>query len=74
MENMDKMWNQIYVHVTSQHNQFWYTVIFNTFFTLISLKVNKILIMGIDHSNPYIHSITVLCDSLPEHTPTSVSG
>ena len=23
--------------------------------------------MGIDHSNPYIHSTTVLCDILPSH-------
>ena len=51
-------------------------VIFHTFFTLISLKVNQLQIeseneeypyiwfsMGIDHSNPYIHSTTVLCDN-----------
>ena len=57
-------------------NQFCILVTFHTFFTLISLKsevnfklkvkMNKILIiwfsMGRDHSNPYIHSNTVLCD------------
>ena len=50
------------------HNatNFCILVIFNTFFTLISLKVKQNpyiwFSIGIDHSNPYIHSTTVLCD------------
>ena len=27
--------------------------------------------MGIDHSNPYIHSTTVLCDYFAENVPKS---
>ena len=51
-------------------------VIFHTFFTLILLKVKSTsnwkwkwkksyiwFSMGIDHSNPYIHSTTILCDA-----------
>ena len=30
-----------YVHLTSQHNNFMYTSYFDTFFTLISLKVKS---------------------------------
>ena len=65
-----------YPHLTSQHNKFCILVIFNTFFTLISLKLKSTsnwnenvqnpyiwFSMGIHHSNPYIHSTTVLCDS-----------
>ena len=63
-----------FTHVLhNRSTNFCILVIFHTFFTLISLKVfklkvkvKKILIywfsMGIDHSNPYIHSTTLLCD------------
>ena len=58
------------------HNtsNFCILVIFHTFFTLISLNQPQIeseneeypyiwFSMGIDHSNPYIHSTTILCDT-----------
>ena len=42
----------------------------------LKVKVNKILAyilfsVGIDHSNPYIHSTTVLCDNIFLVTPIS---
>ena len=47
---------------TSQHNQFWY----NGYFQIESENEQNPYIwfsIGIDHSNPYIHSTTVLCDN-----------
>ena len=66
------------VHITSQHNQILYTGYFLHILHLdtikseinfkLKVKMNEILMYGfqldIDHSNPYIHSTTVLCDNL----------
>ena len=68
---------QYFVRITLQHNQFLYTGYFSPILHLgiikskinfkLKVKMNKILIiwfsMGIDHSNPYIHSTTVLRDT-----------
>ena len=40
-------------------------------FTL-RVKMNNIVLMGIDHNNPYIHSTTVLCDMICWYTATIV--
>ena len=69
---MVKMWKALFEILRMSYITFCILVVFHTFFTLISLKVklkvkmnNNSYIwfsMGIDHSNPYIHSTTVLCD------------
>ena len=61
-------------HLTSQHNKFLYTGNFSHILHLDNIKIVQIeceneqnpyiwFLMGIDHSNPYIHSTTVLCDT-----------
>ena len=68
-------WDIMYI---LHHNTiiFGILLIFHTLFTLILLKSNKLQIKseneqnpymvfnGIDHSNPYIHSTTILCDNI----------
>ena len=76
MKNMDKMWKSD-VYFTSHYYQFLYTgcfshvlypdIIKSEINLKLKVKMNNILIygsMGIDHSNPYIHSTTVLCDGM----------
>ena len=73
MDKCGKHFLRYYACLTIQIKHFWMLVIFHTFFTLISLKEStwnwkwKWRISGIDHSNPYIHSTTVLCDGCIKH-------
>ena len=67
---------QTFVYITSQHNKFLYTGYFSHILHL-DIKSTSIeseneqnpyniiwFSMGIDHSNPYIHSTIVLCDRI----------
>ena len=71
MKNMGEMHFCDITHILHHRStNFCFMVIFHTFFTLIPWNELQIEIeypyiwfsMGIDHSNPYIHSTTVLCD------------
>ena len=78
MENMDEMWKSLFQILCTSYitTQPFLLVIFHTFFPMISLKVKSTsnwkwkwtkslysVFNGVDHSNPYIHSTTVLCDT-----------
>ena len=75
-QKCEKHFLRYYTYLTSQINHFWFPGYFSPILHLdiikseinfkLKVKMNKMLIygfsMGIDHSNPYIHSTTVLCD------------